>query len=117
MIVFQFFSLAILSLLVENSFEFRFSPLRMSQTQSMPLSFLVPSVTFLVIVSVPDLGRCYWPLSSGANWSGSAYGLLRDLNFNVFLFLNLSIFLVGGLLRIADLSLLFILFVIHPFGN
>jgi hypothetical protein len=117
MILFQFFSLAIQSLLKENSSEFRFSTLLAPHAQSIQFSFLVPSVTFPVMFSVPTLAGRHWSLSWGANCSGSAPRLLKDVHFNVFLFLNLSILLARAHLQIAGLSLVFILLVIHPSGN
>jgi hypothetical protein len=43
--------------------------------------------------------------------------LVIDVNFNVFLFLNLSIVLIFRHFRVAHLSLVFILIAIHRSGN
>jgi hypothetical protein len=114
---FQFFSLAILSLLLENSSEFQFSALLLSQPLLIPFSFLTPSIAFMVMFSVANPSRLYWSLSCGVNWNGSAYWLFQDVHFNAFLFLNLSIILVRGHLQAANLSLALILIVIHPSGS
>jgi hypothetical protein len=114
---FHFFFLAILLLLMEDSFELLTPALLFPETLSKLFSFLAPLVALTVIFSSPALARSYWYLSLGVNCSGSLDGILGDVHFNLFLFLNQSISLVQGHLIFAPRSRMFISIVIHPSGN